>query len=339
MPTSMFASRALLALTFALLPAAAALAADRPPATATATTKPAPLLPAAKAPIRVLVWDEQQPAQKQAYGDKFLGETIAAALSKNPALVVRSVAMPEKGAVDRDPALSADSLDNTDVLIWWGHQRHREVRWIVAEKLVERVQAGKLSLIALHSAHWSSPFVAAMNARTIEDAVRSIPEGQRKSVRPSLIYPKLAVPKPDAPLTPSFTKAANADGTSTLTIMLPGCIFPAYRADGKPSHVTTKMPEHPIAKGVPANWDIPQTEMYSEPFHVPKPDAVIFQENWDAGETFRSGCVWNVGRGKVFYFRPGHETYPVYKQEIPLKIVENAALWLGEELRKSAPAK
>jgi trehalose utilization protein len=99
--------------------------------------------------------------------------------------------------------------------------------------------------------------------------------------------------------------------------------------DGAPSHVTTLTPDHPIAKDLPARWDIPQTEMYAEPFHIPKPDVVVFQENWDKGESFRSGCVWNIGKGRVFYFRPGHETFPVYKKKEPLQVMENAIRWLS----------
>lgn len=98
---------------------------------------------------------------------------------------------------------------------------------------------------------------------------------------------------------------------------------------GRPCHVTTLLPDHPIATGLPRHWDIPQTEMYDEPFHVPPPDQVIFEEKWDLGEHFRSGCVWNIGKGKVFYFRPGHEIDPVYKQELPLRVIENACRWLG----------
>ena len=99
--------------------------------------------------------------------------------------------------------------------------------------------------------------------------------------------------------------------------------------DGLPSHVTTLLPEHPIAAGLPAKWDVSQTEMYDEPFHVPKPDAVVFEERWDKGEYFRSGCVWQVGKGRVFYFRPGHETFPVFKQAEPLRVIENAVRWMG----------
>jgi hypothetical protein len=84
------------------------------------------------------------------------------------------------------------------------------------------------------------------------------------------------------------------------------------------------------AEGV-EKWDIPQTEMYDEPFHVPAPDAVVFEEKWDQGEHFRSGCVWTVGTGRVFYFRPGHETYPVFQQAEPLRVVENAVRWLSRK--------
>jgi trehalose utilization protein len=70
--------------------------------------------------------------------------------------------------------------------------------------------------------------------------------------------------------------------------------------------------------------------MYADPFHVPEPDEVLFEETWEAGESFRSGLIWKIGNGRVFYFRPGHETYPVYKQELPLRIITNAALWLGK---------
>jgi trehalose utilization protein len=89
-------------------------------------------------------------------------------------------------------------------------------------------------------------------------------------------------------------------------------------------------PDHPVTAGLPASFEISQTEMYADPFHVPEPDEVLFEETWEAGESFRSGLIWKIGNGRVFYFRPGHETYPVYKQELPLRIITNAALWLGK---------
>ncbi len=276
-------------------------------------------------PIRVTVWDEEQLAQKRAY-DNFLGNAIADYLrqhSRPGEMEVRSVRLD-----DPDQGLSADVLDHTDVLIWWGHQRHDQVKDSLAEEIVRRIQAGKLNLIALHSAHWSKPFIAAMNARAIQDALKTVPPGERAAAVVHTVPAERRIARRDEPLTPSFTRSTE-DGKPVLTVKLPMCVFPSVHDDGKPSHVTTLLPKHPVAKGVPAQFDIPQTEVYGGPFHVPTPDAQIFQERWDTGETFPSGCVWTVGKGRVFYFRPGHETYPIYRQPIPLHIVENAVRWLG----------
>jgi len=276
-------------------------------------------------PVRVVVWDEQQPQQKPAY-DHFLGNAIADHLTARPGFVVRSVKLD-----DPDQGLSDEVLDGCDVLVWWGHLRNREVSPDTGKRIVGRIKAGKLSLVALHSAHWSAPFVQAMWERTTQDAMAGVPEAERANVKVRYVYPKLdTVPKRDDPLTPSVSRQKGAGGGDELVIKLPNCVFPAYRADGRPSHVTTLLPDHPIAAGIPRQWDVPQTEMYDEPFHVPQPDEVVFEEKWDKGEHFRSGCVWKVGKGKVFYFRPGHETYPVYRQELPLRVIENACRWLGQ---------
>ncbi|MEZ0266774.1 MAG: ThuA domain-containing protein, partial [Phycisphaerae bacterium] len=283
--------------------------------------------------VRVLVWDEQQPTQKQAYGEKFLGQTIADHLAKNPALEVTSVGMPPRGEVDKDPALTAEALEKVDVLIWWGHARHREVPWETADRIVDRVKRNKLALIAIHSAHWASPFVRAMNAKTIERALASLPEADRAAAKVNLVYPKYVAVKQTTPLTPTWTATKGPDGATTLDVNLPICVFPEWRHDGKPGRMTTLAKDHPIAAGLPERWDVSKTEMYNEPFHVPAPDLLIFEERWDAGERFRSGMLWTVGEGRVFYFRPGHETYPVFKEALPLKVVENAAVWLGGQVR------
>ncbi len=272
-------------------------------------------------PVRVLIWDEQQPEQKRAYGNKFLGETIAAHLAGQPGFTVKSVSLasPSQG-------LDETTLTDTDVVIWWSHQKNQLVTDENVERLVARVREGRLGFIALHSAHWSKPFVRLMQERAKDDALAQIPAAERATAKfeYSNQNPYGKVPRRDAPLTPSLRQE---DGVWKLA--LPGCIFPAYRGDGAPSHVTTLLPEHPIAAGLPLKWDIAQTEMYDEPFHVPKPEAVVFEEHWDKGEHFRSGCVWQVGQGRVFYFRPGHETYPVFKQAEPLRVVKNAARWLA----------
>ena len=272
-------------------------------------------------PVRVLIWDEQQPEQKQSYGDKFLGETIAAYLEMQPGIVVKTTNLdaPEQGV---DEA----ALDGADVVIWWAHRKTPALTNANAERVAARVREGRLGFIALHSAHWAKPFVRLMQDRAKADALAQVPEAQRSAskweyVNDNPIYKGV---KAEAPLTPSLTH----DG-DVWRLTLPQCVFPAWRADGAPSHVTTLLPQHPIAAGLPEKWDILQTEMYGEPFHVPTPDEVVFEEKWDKGEHYRSGCVWKVGKGRVFYFRPGHETYPVYKQAEPLRVIENAVRWLG----------
>jgi trehalose utilization protein len=273
-------------------------------------------------PVRVLVWDEQQPQQKQGYGEKFLGETIAEYLGKQKGLAVTSVSIssPEQG-------LAKDILDKTDVIVWWGHVRHNDVDDARVEEVVRRVMQNRLALIALHSAHWSKPFVRLMQERAKADALKETTKTSGGKTELQLVneQPIGKGVKRDAPLTPSLKHL----GGATWELTLPACVFPAWRGDGAPGHMTTLLPSHPIAAGLPAKWDVNQTEMYDEPFHVPKPDLVVFEERWDKGEHFRSGCVWEVGKGGVFYFRPGHETFPVYKQAEPLRVVENAVRWLG----------
>jgi trehalose utilization protein len=276
---------------------------------------------AGAAPIRVVVWDERQDAQKSAYGG-FLGDTLAARLAEQPDFSVKSV-----GLNDPDQGLPDEVLNHCDVLVWWGHQKHQEVTDEHVAAIIKRLKEGRLSLIALHSAHWSKPFVAAMNERAVQDALQSVPKEERASVKIVEIKPKRGLPDINGALTPSFRRYKSGDGVDTLEVKLPGCIFPIVKNEGKPSHVHTWLPRHPIAAGIPGTFDIPQTEVYGGPFHVPKPDSMIFQEQWDDGNTFTSGCAWTVGKGKVFYFRPGHETYPIYTQEYPLKIVENAIRW------------
>jgi len=277
-------------------------------------------------PTRVLVWDEQQPQQKTAYGEKFLGETIADYLQKCPGLAVRSARLddPEQGLGDA-------ALDSADVIVFWCHRRILEQEEERAEAVVRRVLAGRLAFVALHSAHWAKPFVRLMQERAKSDARNQVPEAERATAQWQYVneHPIYKLLKRDAPLTPAVTRVGDV-----WQLTLPQCVFPSYRADGAPSHVHTLLPDHPIAAGLPAQWDIAHTEMYNEPFHVPEPDEVVFEEKWDKGERFRSGCVWKVGDGRVFYFRPGHETYPVYQQAEPLRVIENAVRWLGT---KSVP--
>ena len=74
--------------------------------------------------------------------------------------------------------------------------------------------------------------------------------------------------------------------------------------------------------------------MYDEPYGIPEPDVLVLDESWKGGEYFRSGCLWKLGKGEIFYFRPGHETYNVFKQENCLKIVQNAIHYLAAQKKK-----
>jgi trehalose utilization protein len=273
------------------------------------------------APVRVLVWDERQPQQKEAYPD-FLGNVIAKHLDSLDGIEVRSV-----GIDDDQQGLSADNLDWAQVLIWWGHARHADIKQETARDIVERIKSGKLSLVALHSAHWSMPFVEAMNERVREDAKRRFPgeKIQFDFVPPPGRY----VPTKDSVVTPAYYAYKQRGEIVRVRIDMPSCIFPEYRADGAPSTIEVLKPDHPLAKNLPTSFVMQHTEMYNEPFHVPEPDEVILKESWKTGESFRSGCLWKIGKGRVFYFRPGHETFGIFLQREPLQVVANAVQWLG----------
>ena len=86
-------------------------------------------------------------------------------------------------------------------------------------------------------------------------------------------------------------------------------------------------PGHPIADGVGPFIDIPAEEMYGEFFDIPTPDELVFVSWFKGGEVFRSGCCYHRGHGKVFYFRPGHETFPTYFQAEVRQVIANATAW------------
>ncbi len=86
-------------------------------------------------------------------------------------------------------------------------------------------------------------------------------------------------------------------------------------------------PSHPIAAGLGPYIDIPREEMYGELFDIPTPDELVFISWFKGGEVFRSGCCYHRGHGKVFYFRPGHETFPTYHQPEVQQVIENATRW------------
>jgi trehalose utilization protein len=164
--------------------------------------------------------------------------------------------------------LSEERLAETDVLLWWGHAAHDEVRDEVVDRVVERVLSG-MGFLALHSAHYSKPFKRLL-------------------------------------------------GTS--------CSL-AWREAGERERLWVVEPGHPIAEGLPESFVVPKAEMYGERFDIPAPDDLVLLSWFEGGEVFRSGCCYRRGRGKVFYFRPGHETYPIYRQPEVRRVIENAVRW------------
>lgn len=104
-----------------------------------------------------------------------------------------------------------------------------------------------------------------------------------------------------------------------------------WREAGEKERLWVCNPGHPIAQGIDRFFEIPNTEMYGEPFAIPTPDEEIFISWFAGGEVFRSGCTWKRGNGKIFYFRPGHETYPIYHHATVKLVLKNAVRWARPE--------
>lgn len=217
------------------------------------------------ATLNVTVWNEfrhekQHDRVKELYPDG-IHTAIAAGLSGTYA--VRTATLDEN-----DHGLTDEVLQSTDVLIWWGHMAHDEVRDDIVQKAYERVLQG-MGLIVLHSGHFSK------------------------------IFKKLM-------------------GTS--------CDL-KWREAGEKERLWVVSPGHPIAEGIGEYIELPQEEMYGEHFDIPQPDELVFLSWFAGGEVFRSGCCYSRGQGKIFYFRPGHESYPTYYNEEIRRVIANAVAW------------
>ncbi|GIW96594.1 MAG: trehalose utilization protein ThuA [Pirellulaceae bacterium] len=221
-------------------------------------------------PVRVMVWNEYfhercRPDVQQVYPDGIHAVVLDGLRRKLGSQVEVSAAwldQPEHG-------LSVERLERTDVLVWWGHALHEEVKDEVVERVVRRVWHG-MGLVALHSAHASKPFRRLM-------------------------------------------------GTSCML---------RWREAGERERVWVVAPGHPIVRGLGVEYfELPASEMYGEYFDIPVPDELVTISWFQGGELFRSGCVFYRGRGRIFYFSPGHETYPIYYDAHVQQILANAVLW------------
>lgn len=217
--------------------------------------------------IHVTVWNEYRHEKQSSQIAEIYPEGIHGALAEFlgslPGISAGTATLdePEHGLTDA-------VLNATDVLVWWGHMAHKEVRDDIVDKVQSRVLDG-MGLIVLHSGHFSKIFRRLMGT-TCNLRWREMDEKER---------------------------------------------------------IWVVNPSHPIAAGLPQYFEVPHTEMYGERFDIPQPDDLVFISWFQGGEVFRSGCCFNRGAGKIFYFRPGHETLPIYHQAEILQVIQNAVRW------------
>jgi trehalose utilization protein len=120
-------------------------------------------------------------------------------------------------------------------------------------------------------------------------------------------------------------------------LMGTGCDL-KWREAGEKERIWVVNPAHSIAAGLPEYITLEHEEMYGEHFDIPAPDELVFVSWFEGGEVFRSGCTFYRGQGKIFYFRPGHETYPTYYNPQVLQVIRNAVQWAAPS-RAAAPVR
>ena len=109
-----------------------------------------------------------------------------------------------------------------------------------------------------------------------------------------------------------------------------------WREAGERERLWVTSRHHPIARGLPDHFELEHEEMYGEPFGVPEPLETVFISWFAGGEVFRSGLTYRRGAGNIFYFRPGHETYPTYHDGNIQRVISNAVRWAHSPLQRIA---
>jgi len=218
--------------------------------------------------MNITVWNEfahekTEEAVRRIYPNG-IHQTIADFLKENgfENVTTATLEMPEHG-------LTQEILDKTDVLFWWGHMRHGDVKDEIVERVYRRVMDG-MGLVVLHSGHASKIFQKLMGTES----------GQLK-----------------------------------------------WRESGDKEILWVVNPGHPIVEDIGENIILEHEETYGEHFVIPEPDELVLISWFSGGEVFRSGCCYRRGKGKIFYFRPGHESFPVYHDKNVQKLLCNAAMW------------
>ena len=221
---------------------------------------------------RVLIWNEFAHEKTEEAVKKLYPNGIHNAIAEF--LKTDDIDIKTATLDDPDCGLTREVLDNTDVLIWWGHMKHNDVPDEIAMRVRDAVLEG-MGMVFLHSAHHSKPFKFLL-------------------------------------------------GTS--------CNL-SWREDGDLERVWVCKPSHPIAQGLGRYFEIEHEETYAEPFDIPNPDELVFMGWYEGGELFRSGCCYNRGNGKIFYFQPGHESYPTFYNKDVQTVIKNAVRYVAPSYR------
>jgi trehalose utilization protein len=216
--------------------------------------------------MKVTIWNEFRHEQSDPEVAAIYPDGIHAVLADALAAPGIEVATATLDAPDQ--GLPDAVLDETDVLVWWGHIAHGELDDALVERARARVLAG-MGLVVLHSGHHAKLFKALMG-------------------------------------TSCDLQWREADDAERLWVVAPG---------------------HPIVRGIGPSIDLEIEEMYGEVFDVPAPDELVLVSWFTGGEVFRSGCCYTRGRGRIFYFRPGHETHPTYHHPDVRRVIANAVAW------------
>lgn len=218
----------------------------------------------------VTVWNEFRHERESDEVRAVYPDGIHAALSEE--LTQRGHSVQTATLDEPEHGLTETVLNETEVLLWWGHKAHHEVSDEIVDRVKERVLDG-MGLIVLHSGHYAKIFKSLMG-------------------------------------TSCSLKWREADETECLWVV---------------------DPSHPITSGIDECIELSEAETYGEHFDIPDPDSLVFTSWFEGGEVFRSGCCYHRGKGRVFYFRPGHETYPIYRNDEIVTVLDNAIQWAEPE--------
>lgn len=224
--------------------------------------------------IKVTIWNEffhEKTEEKVAeIYPNGIHAAIADFLGKNDDITVKTVTLS-----DENCGITDELLENTDVMIWWGHMKHDDVPDEIAVKVKNAVLCG-MGIIFLHSAHHSKPFKLLMGT------------------------------------------------TCNL----------GWRESNDKERLWILDHNHPIMAGIDERYfELEAEETYMEPFGIPDPDKLLMIGWYNGGEVFRSGCCYHRENGKVFYFQPGHESFPTFYNKTVQKIITNAVRWAAPVYR------